>query len=85
LRNSIQIISVLDVATVLLCKGFGKKPVSCNCLATMMKQPYHVIENMKDLFIAMENDIWNIDVESNELLHKITDLTPILKYIMTGW
>jgi len=74
LRNSIWIISVLDIATVPpLCKGFGKKPVSCNCLATMMRQPYHDIENIKHLFKSMANDIWNIDVENSKLLHKIAD------------
>jgi len=37
-----------------------------------MKQPYHVINNMK-IFIAMANKVWNIDVESNELLQNIAD------------
>jgi len=72
LRNSIQIILVLNDASV-PCKGFGKKPVSCNCLAHLTKQLYHCIENTKHFFIAMANDIWNIEVESNELLHKIVD------------
>ena len=72
LRNSIRIISVLNEAS-LPCKGFGKKPVSCNCLAHLTKQPYHCIENTKRFFIAMANDIWNINVEKNELLHKIAD------------
>jgi len=55
----------------------------------MMKQPYHDIENMKDLFIAMGNDIWNIDVENYKLLHKIADYlgqfctTALLCFILT--